>query len=59
MKINQLVQVGYILKPHGVRGVLKFIADYDFPDDFLEINALFIEQGNTQRWKISRQRNIW
>lgn len=43
MKINQLVHVGYLLKPHGVHGTLKFVAQYSFPDEFLQINAFFLE----------------
>jgi len=45
MNLDQLIQVGYILKPHGVRGVLKFIANYELEDAFLNTNALFVEQG--------------
>lgn len=44
MNIDQLNQVGYILKPHGVRGVLKFIAQHQFEDSFLDTNALFLGQ---------------
>jgi 16S rRNA processing protein RimM len=46
MNLDQLFQVGYILKPHGVRGVLKFIANYELDDAFLDTNALFLEEGN-------------
>jgi 16S rRNA processing protein RimM len=46
MKIDQLIHVGYILKPHGVYGVLKFISKYEFPADFQEINALFLGQAD-------------
>lgn len=43
MNSQKFISIGTILKPHGVRGVLKFIADYDFSEDFLKANALYIQ----------------
>lgn len=43
MNSQKFISIGTILKPHGVRGVLKFIADYDFGKDFLKANALYIQ----------------
>jgi 16S rRNA processing protein RimM len=48
MNINQLIQVGYILKPHGVRGVLKFISTVNLDEPFLDTNVLFLEQGQNK-----------
>lgn len=44
---STFISIGKISKPHGVRGVLKFIADYNFNEDFLKATVLFIQQGNT------------
>jgi 16S rRNA processing protein RimM len=41
---QQFISIGTISKPHGVRGVLKFIADYTFSEQFLKAPALFVKQ---------------
>jgi 16S rRNA processing protein RimM len=43
---QKFISIGTILKPHGVRGVLKFIADYDFSEDFLKANVLYLQLGS-------------
>ncbi len=43
MNSQKFISIGTILKPHGVRGVLKFIADYDFSEDFLKANVLYLQ----------------
>lgn len=48
MNLHQFIPIGKLAKPHGVRGVLKFIADYTFLDTFLQTKALFIEDGNSK-----------
>ena len=37
-------KVGFVLKPHGYKGHLKFQSDFDIEDDFLllEINQKFV-----------------
>lgn len=46
MNINQLIPVGNLSKPHGVRGVLKFLSDYVFTQDFLKQQVFFVKQEN-------------
>src|SRR5690606_12631356 len=43
---QQFISIGIISKPHGVRGVLKFIADYTFNGLFLKATALFVKQSS-------------
>jgi len=42
---QQFISIGIISKPHGVRGVLKFMADYTFNEQFLKATAFFVKQA--------------
>jgi len=46
MNPDHLILIGKITKPHGYRGVLQFIAKYDFAPSFLNIQAYFIKTEN-------------
>ena len=46
MNINACFKVGYIMKPHGLRGEVTLSLDPDFPDDNTALDTLFVEQQN-------------
>lgn len=43
MKQNDLITIGIIVAPHGVRGELKIIPQTDFPERFLEMDDCYID----------------
>lgn len=44
MNINDCYKVGYILKPHGLKGEVTISVDPEFPEDLSEIHSIFVEQ---------------
>lgn len=46
MNINACFKVGYIMKPHGLKGEVTLSLDPDFPGDNAAVDTLFIERQN-------------
>lgn len=44
MNKDQCFQIGYISKVHGLRGEVTVVLDVDFPEEYENIEHLFIEQ---------------
>lgn len=44
MNKDQCYQIGYISKVHGLRGEVSVVLDVDFPEEYENIEHLFIEQ---------------
>lgn len=38
-------QLGYVLKTHGVQGEVTFVLDVDEPDEYTELDSVFIEMN--------------
>jgi 16S rRNA processing protein RimM len=45
MDIDSCFKIGWILKPHGLKGEVTVMLDEDAPDDFSSIESVFIEQN--------------
>lgn len=43
MNSNDLITIGVIIAPHGVRGDLRIMPQTDFPDRFLEMDVCYID----------------
>lgn len=43
MQVDECYQLGYILKPHGLQGELDVFLDVDFPEDYQELESVFVE----------------
>lgn len=43
MDRNELITIGVIVAPHGVRGDLRIMPQTDFPDRFLTMDACYID----------------
>jgi len=43
MTINDCYEVGYIQKTHGIKGEVMIVLDVDNPDDYEEMDSIFIE----------------
>lgn len=43
MNKNDLITIGIIIAPHGVRGDLRIMPQTDFPDRFLHMDACYID----------------
>lgn len=46
MNINTCYKVGYILKPHGLKGEVTVSIDPEAPEDFNELESVFIHRSN-------------
>jgi 16S rRNA processing protein RimM len=46
MKVSDCYKVGYILKPHGLKGEVTISVDPDFPEDLSDIDTVFVEHGS-------------
>jgi 16S rRNA processing protein RimM len=42
MKIKDCYQVGYIMKPHAISGSLNIFLDVDFPEDYENMDSVFV-----------------
>ncbi|MFQ3213830.1 MAG: 16S rRNA processing protein RimM [Marivirga sp.] len=42
MKPNQCFQLGVVSKPHGLKGELYISLDTDFPEDYAELESVFL-----------------
>jgi 16S rRNA processing protein RimM len=45
MKPDQCFQLGVVLKPHGLKGELYISLDTDFPEDYQEMESVFLLQN--------------
>ncbi len=43
MNINSCYKIGYILKPHGLKGQVTISLDPEAPEDFKSIETVFVE----------------
>lgn len=45
MKLDQCFQLGMVLKPHGLKGELYISLDTDYPEDYKEMESVFLLQN--------------
>ena len=45
MDVDSCYKIGWVLKPHGLKGEVTVTLDDDAPDDFSTIESVFIEQN--------------
>ena len=45
MNVDNCYQLGYILKTHGLKGELIFHLDVDNPDDYKNLESVFVRQS--------------
>jgi len=45
MEIDSCFKIGWILKPHGLKGEVTVMLDEDAPEDFSSIESVFLEQN--------------
>src|SRR5687768_17419405 len=43
MNIDSCYKIGFIMKPHGLKGQVTISLDADAPEDFSDIEILFVE----------------
>lgn len=43
MDIDACYQLGYVLKPHGLKGEVQIFLDVDFPETYKKMESVFIE----------------
>jgi 16S rRNA processing protein RimM len=46
MDINTCYKVGYILRPHGLKGAVTIAIDAEAPEEFGEIESVFVLKNN-------------
>jgi 16S rRNA processing protein RimM len=46
MEISECFKVGYILKPHGLKGEVTVSLDADLPQDFAAVQTVFLQLGH-------------
>jgi 16S rRNA processing protein RimM len=46
MDISSCYKVGYILKPHGLKGEVTISLDREFPENADSLSSLFVEKNN-------------
>ena len=46
MDIESCYKIGWILKPHGLKGEVTMMLEDDAPKDLSSINSVFLEQNN-------------
>ena len=55
MSNTELITVGKIVAPHGVRGDVRIMPLTDFPDRFYDLKAVFVEDGAQLKIEAVRQ----
>lgn len=45
MNINDCYKIGYVLKPHGLKGQVTIALDAEAPEDIDEVESVFIQAG--------------
>lgn len=43
MQVDECYQLGYIVNAHGLQGALNVMLDVDFPEDYQNLESVFIE----------------
>lgn len=43
MDVESCFQLGYIIKPHGIQGSLLLFLDTDYPEDYENLESVFVE----------------
>jgi 16S rRNA processing protein RimM len=46
MNINDCYKIGYVQKPHGLKGGVSIALDADAPENFAELQSVFLEKNN-------------
>src|SRR5687768_9830948 len=46
MQISDCYKIGYILKPHGLKGEVTISLDSEAPDEIASLETVFVEQNN-------------
>jgi 16S rRNA processing protein RimM len=44
MKVDDCYQLGYVIKPHGLKGELMIYLDVDFPEEYEDLESLMLLQ---------------
>ena len=44
MDFDSCYELGYIVKPHGLKGDVSIIIDADYPEEYKKLESVFIEQ---------------
>jgi 16S rRNA processing protein RimM len=47
MLIGECYKIGYVLRPHGLKGEVTVVLDPEGPDEIASIETVFIELGNS------------
>ena len=47
MKVEDCYQVGYIIKPHGLKGEVQVFLDVDDPKQYKNMESVFVLQGQS------------
>ncbi len=45
MKLAQCFELGVVAKPHGLQGVVHAVLDTDYPEDYTELESIFLLQN--------------
>ena len=45
MTLDDCYQLGYIIKPHGLKGELQILLDVDSPEAYEDLESVFVRQG--------------
>ena len=45
MHVDDCYQLGYIVKPHGLRGEVQILIDSDDPQAYRNLESVFVQQG--------------
>ena len=45
MTVEDCYQLGYIVKPHGLKGEVQVLLDVDYPDEYRNLESVFVLQG--------------
>ena len=45
MTLDDCFQLGYIIKPHGLKGELQLFLDVDSPSDYRNLESVFVRKG--------------
>lgn len=45
MTVDECYQLGYIVKPHGLKGELQVLLDVDYPEEYGTLESVFVLKG--------------
>lgn len=45
MQVDDCYQLGYVIKPHGLNGELQILLDVDTPQEYSNLESVFVLQG--------------